>query len=189
MKRVAVLLTIAITALAATASAASAHEFIASKTGKISVSQSGHQLFYLGTDGVLIMECEPTTATGEITALKSAAIDEALTFSGCEGNGGRVKWETPLQVEFKANGAFKILSPDYIQPATDTCEFMIPEQTVESAVKYKNLSEGKLAMEIYTSGVMRYLGTGGACGGEGTMKWDVENYLSTTLAGGTLKWE
>ncbi len=124
------------------------------------------------------------SSTGEITSLKSEAFKEVFQLSECVGGGLDITWN-PMHVELKSNGTLRVEKAVWITPIGAGCEIEVPPQTI--AVEYSNLAGGKLQISINVFN-LTFLGAGGLCGAE-QKEDDWNGRLSTTLAGGTLKWE
>ena len=71
----------------AMASAASAEEFIYSKTGKLESKALGIQTFTLKSGGPTI-ECNQLSSKGEVTALKATTLGISILYGKCTALGG-----------------------------------------------------------------------------------------------------
>jgi len=161
---------------------ANGHEFIASKTGKVTSKYIGEQTFK--TSGGTI-ECTGVTGTGTVTELESPTHKEVLTYTGCTGFGVGIKISA-AHFEMNANGSERLEKVVTVTPEGLSCEVLIPAQTFEG-MKYTNDTGGKVTAAANVSNIT-IKGTGGMCGGEnsessytGSMKAEIE--------GGTLEWK
>lgn len=171
-----------IVAVGAISVSASGHEFVASKTGKVTSKASTAQVFKTGAGTI---ECNSVTGSGEITALKSTVHKEALTYSECEAFGFIVSIST-VKFEFGADGTAKLEKAVTMTPEGAGCSVTIPAQTL-SAVTYSNEAGGKLK----ASATMTHIhskGSGGTCGGENTEGSYTGKVLATPESG-TVEWK
>ena len=183
MKRIRVLAPTVIATLAVSitsVASASAHEFVASKTGKTKSSAKTEQVFNTGSGEV---KCKKLSGKGEVTALKTTTHKESVTYSECTAFGFVKVKITTAKYEFNANGSVKLENEITITPEGAGCTVKVPAQTLES-VSYSNES-GKIDTESHVKGI-KSKGSGGICGGENSTG-TYSGTAVTELEGGTLE--
>jgi hypothetical protein len=96
-------------AFAVAASPALAHEFIASKAGKVHGAEESEQLFKFGA---IKMKCQQASAAGKVAGGSTQTFATLIKFSKCLTTAKvgtheifiATKWLTPLAIEYHANG-------------------------------------------------------------------------------------
>jgi hypothetical protein len=175
------LVMVATSAIAATtATSASGHEFIASKTGKTASTALGEQEFTLG--GLGHVHCTEASGEGELTASKFTAFKEIITYGNC--NGGKVTI-SPAHFDFNAAGTATIEKTFTAREVGVECEVLIDKQTL-TGFAYSN-SAGKVTITADASG-LHEVGTGGICGGEDT-EGTYKGIVGVALEGGVIEWK
>jgi len=181
VSRIIAALVLAALTLTVSVTAASAHEFVASKTGTITTTNEGSESIFRAE---IVIDCAKVTGEAKITALKFETLKETIKYSECTGGGTEVT-VSPAYYEFNANGSFKLEKNLTFHPIGYGCEYLYEKQTLNS-FSYTNVSKG---VQFYGS-VTKLIGygTGGKCGGEfSTGYFDTPFY--TKLTGGTLEWK
>jgi hypothetical protein len=143
-------------AFAVAAAPAVAHEFVASKSGKVKGSQVGQVEFALKP---FIITCNFSKGTSKVTAGSSETFFVSTRFKNCvtkasiqrEGITLKTKFKTPVAIEYHANGFIEVGSEGEefegsatlkggeveIYIPTVKCEIYWPEQTVPvKAIKH-----------------------------------------------------
>ena len=185
MRRIKTAAVACVTVLALTAvsaASASAHEFVASKTGTTKDKQLNTQKFK--TNGGTV-ECKEETSEGTVTELKSKTSIEKIKYSGCKAFGFSVT-VGEAEDEFNAEGTVTILKKQVVKAIG--CEV-----TVEPSAKNTNLktvsftnNSGKLKVGVAVKGIT-YTSTGGLCGKSGE-NGEYSGEAEEELVGGTLEW-
>ncbi|MHB1809408.1 MAG: hypothetical protein ACYCU0_08930 [Solirubrobacteraceae bacterium] len=166
----------------ATAAAASAHSFKASKTGELKAKQTEWQIFQ--TSGGTI-ECETLNGTGTVSSLTSETQKATVEFGYCAAFSIPATI-SPVEFEFNANGTVSILKKVTIT-ASGYCKITIPAQSGLSSVKYIDLSGGKIELEPTVKGITS-TGSGVACEYGTEHQGDYGGNSIAELVGGTLEW-
>jgi hypothetical protein len=166
----------------ATTAAASAHSFIASKTGELKATQTEEQLFATAAGTV---ECEIMKGTGTVTSLTSETQKATVEFSECYAFGVPTTI-TPVEFEFNANGTVSILKAVTIK-ASASCKISIPAQSKLSTINYINVTGGKIEIEPIVKGITSN-GTGAACTYSTESKGAYQGDSIAELVGGSLEW-
>ncbi len=146
----------------AMASAASAEEFIYSKTGKLESKALGIQTFTLKSGGPTI-ECNQLSSKGEVTALKATTLGISILYGKCTALGGSEEAIVSLATfKFSTNPRSVAIvhsepepPPSILIVGTVKCHFVIKTpQTFSKTgeVEYKNNS-GKITEESKLTGV------------------------------------
>jgi hypothetical protein len=168
----------------ASVASASAHEFIASKTGTTKATGTNTQVFTTPSGKV---ECTKLTATGKVAALKSKTEASTVKYSGCTAFGLAATISTAKYL-FSAEGSVKVSNTITISIPSASCSVKVGP-TGNSALKtisYVNKS-GKIEVQASVSGIT-FTTTGGLCGSSGKTATYKGNALNA-LTGGTLEWK
>jgi len=113
-----------------TAAPALAHEFEASATGATiggDLLKGGTQTFKLKP---FTIKCTNAKSAGTATAPSSLTITDEVSYSGCTSFGTSVKFESPLKVEYNAEGTIKILDAVNIKIKAVKCVATIAAQSL-----------------------------------------------------------
>jgi len=168
-----------------TSGSASAHEFVASKTGTITGKQKTFQKFETSSG---IFECKKDTAEGSVTkgTQKTAIVD--VQFLECAAFGFGVN-ASVAEFEFNAEGTATIKKLVTMEVPLAACEITLPTTGNSNlkTVTYKNLAEGKLEIKSLFKG-MTYGSTGGSCGEPG-MNGGFNGSSEVALPEGTVEWK
>ena len=166
---------------------ASAHEFIASKTGTLK-GTGGAQVFKTSAGNV---ECASLTASGQVTALKAASQNVSVAYEKCEAFGSKVTISTAEYAFNAAETVGVIGKAIVVTDATGKCSVLVSfggANATLKTVKYKNVGKG-ITTETNVAAI-NYTPTGGVCG---TAKLNTNGTYTgsatTEVVGGTLKWE
>jgi hypothetical protein len=166
---------------------ASAHEFIASKTGTFT-GKTNHTITFGTPTGLGECTSPKSSVTGKITALKSKAIIETVQPQGCEYWPYVVTF-SPGEFEITAEGKARLLKKVTVENEFGQCkESFTPRAQEVGTVTYKNSSPIKTLTVERASKLMNFTGTGGVCGDE-NLEGEWTEGLTFTLEGGTLAWE
>jgi hypothetical protein len=165
------------------ASSASAHEFVASKTGEAKVRSTTAQVFKVDATTV---ECAKASASFEVTATKSETLAvHKLEYKECSGFGETLDVSAGSYV-FEATDLLSLAKALTISSETG-CSIVLEAgaNKTREAVHYTN-SAGKLrATQELRS--LSYSGSGGMCGGASS-EGKLSGILEFELEGGTLEW-
>jgi hypothetical protein len=166
------------------AASASAHEFIASKTGTTKATNTNTQVFTTPTGRV---ECTKLTATGKVAALKSKTEASTVKYSGCTAF-GLAATITTAKYLFSAEGSVKVTNTITINVPAGSCSVKVGPtgNSALKTIKYVNKS-GKIEVQAGVSGIT-FTTTGGLCGSGGKTATYKGNALNA-LTGGTLEWK
>jgi hypothetical protein len=197
---------VAVSAFSATAVAsASAHEFVASKTGALTATVTTPVKFYFGT--LEEPTCKKATASGSITALKFKVLTAKVAYSECGIGGGLSFKIEPFTVEYEINAENKVAYHTFLQemPILGCKWKWIPIAAEEDAASYSNSAPVKTVTSVRTSKHMKVeavFGSSSECHGEGeAWKFDsgTKGYYTETgtwnetsslgVEGGTLQWK
>ncbi len=163
---------------------ASAHEFVASKIGKIKGRGTTAQVYKTSAGSI---ECAASTYSGEMTAVRQESADIDLLLTSCTAFGHTAEVSQSLELLDSA-GAVSIKSTILIKVPVAGCEIkmepIVANQGLEGVV-YKN-SAGKILVESKVSGIT-YTSSGGLCGESGT-KGSHTGSSELELEGGTIEW-
>lgn len=180
IKTVAAVFTAAFALVAVSAASASAHEFVASKTGTTKDKSLTVQKFH--TNGGTT-ECKEETSEGTVTELKSKTSVEKVKFAKCTAFGFGVT-VSEGEDEFNAEGTVTLLKKQVVKAFG--CEVVV-EPTKNSnlkTVEYSN-NGGKLKVKSTVKGIT-YHSTGGLCGSSGE-NGEFTGESEEELVGGTLE--
>lgn len=175
---------------AVAASAASAEEFVASKTGELKSKALNVQLFKTGNGATV--ECTEATGTGKVEELKSLTFTISVLYGKCTVGGVVKATVTLAEYLFMAGPPFvKLLNSVTITTTTDKCKILVDPAGNEKLEKivYKN-NGGKVVEETEVSGITSDTveGTESVCGKLGESK--VGTYTGNNeaeLVGGTIE--
>jgi hypothetical protein len=180
---------LAVLALSSVAVAsASAHEFIASKTGTLKGHALNTQEF---TTNGGVVKCTEAATTGKVTETKATSQVVKVTYGKCTAFGFVETTISPAEYLLDASGAVKILNTILIDvkvPIIGTCSVTVGPQEIAStsSVSYANKS-GKIEEKSNVEGIT-YTSSGGSCGSSGTNGKYVGNN-EVELEGGTVEWK
>lgn len=166
------------------AGSASAHEFVASKTGTTKDKQLNVQKFKTNAG---VFECKKETSEGSVVAGSQKATIEKLKYTECAAFGFGVN-VTEAEFEFNAEGTVTIKKLVSLEVPLGGCEVTLPTTGNSNlkSVTYKN-NTGKVEVKsLYKS--MTYGATGGVCGEPGT-NGEYNGNSEVELVGGTLEWK
>jgi hypothetical protein len=174
---------------------ASAHEFVASKTGALSASVSGNVTFpFAGIEPGLEPQCKKAIPTGSVTALKSAALIVKVAYSECSYAAGSFPI-SPFSAEYevRAEGKEKLLHNITIESPGPECRWTwVPTGTEESVVTYTNSTPVKTIKAVRNSKHMKVeiAGSESLCGHGKTVENGEWKETSTFgVEAGTLEWK
>jgi hypothetical protein len=182
--------TLALLAVLAAASSvasasASAHAFVASKTGTL----TGGTQFFLIKFANATGECGSNRIGGKITALSSETLTTDVAWSECSfASFTALKLPSAIEYTYNANGtATQDRAISFEVEALGCVVTMTPTEGEEDAATYKNF--GSLLEVKRIQKKMKVTTTTSICDGffEGTASMEETSKLG--LEGGTLKWE
>ncbi len=164
---------------------ASAHEFVASKTGATSGKQTTVQKFQTSAG---VFECLKDTTEGSVVEKSQKTTIVKVQFLECAAFGFGVKTSI-AEFEFDAEGTATIKKLVTMEVPLAECEITIPVAGNANlkTVTYKNLAGGKLEIKSTLKG-MTYGATGGSCGEPGT-NGAFNGASEIELPKGTLEWK
>jgi hypothetical protein len=168
---------------AALASSASAHEFVASKTGAAKVRSTTAQVFEVDATTV---ECAKASASFEVTATKSKTLAvHKLEYKECSGFGETLDVSAGSYV-FEAEDLLSFAKALTISSESG-CSIVLEAgaNNNREVVHYTN-SAGKLRAKQELRS-LSYSGSGGMCGIGGS-EGKLSGSLEFELEGGTLEW-
>lgn len=175
------LVLIAAFVLGGSATAASAHEFVASNTGTLSGVAETAQEFQMSLGK---LDCEEASMSGVVSApLAKATQDLTVHYEECEVL-GTVFTASPAEYEFAANGTAVLLKPFVMQSALCTVEFFQSTGNPLNSVSYSD--EGGSLHVLTRIANLSY--NGGSCGSGDT---NVYGALALSLQGSganTFEW-
>lgn len=167
------------------AGSASAHEFVASKTGPTKGKQLNVQKFQTNAG---IFECKKETSEGSVVLGSQKTTIEKIKYTECAAFGFGVN-VSEAEFEFNAEGtvAFKKLVTMEVPLAG--CEVTLPTagNGALKTVSYKNLAGGKVEVKSLLKN-MTYGATGGTCGEPGK-NGEYNGNAEVELTGGTIEWK
>ncbi len=179
------LLGIALTLGGLAIGSASAHEFVASKTGTTKGKQTTVQKFETSAG---VFECKKDTTEGSVTEGSQKTTIVKVQFKECAAFGFGVN-ASVAEFEFSAEGTVTIKKLITMELPLAECQITFPT-TGNSGLKtvtYKNLTGGKLELKSLLKG-MTYNSTGGTCGESGT-NGAFNGSSEVELPSGTLEWK
>lgn len=166
---------------------ASAHEFVASKTGTLKGVNTNHQKFKTSSGTV---ECLAETSEGKIEATKSETNIEKVKYSECTAFGFVVSKVSEAEFEFNAAGTATVKNKIVLEiEAVEPCTITINKGTANTNLKsvtYKNVAGGTMTVEAAVKGIT-YTTSGGECGNSGT-NGEYAGSTKVELIGGTIEW-
>jgi hypothetical protein len=172
--------------LAAVASA-SAHEFVANKTGTLKGVSTNHQKFKTSSGTV---ECLKETSEGKIESTKSETNIEKVKYEECTAFGFVVSKVSEAEFEFNAAGTATVRNKIVLEiEAAEPCTITINKGTANTGLKtvtYKNVAGGTMTVEAAVKGIT-YTTSGGECGSAGT-NGEYSGNTKAELIGGTIEW-
>jgi hypothetical protein len=193
MSKLKTMLLVSVAALALSAgaaSAASAHEFIASKAGNLLGGGLGNQEFVLKSGATT--SCEEASVTGKSASGAQKALVETITFNGETCSNIGFSKISPMELEINAEGTAKLLNTVTFEARSGglRCYLTLPAKENEklTGMKYSN---GASKVEE-SSGVTFTGESTGGCQpvgpkGAATLTW--KGLLNVGLEGGTLQYK
>ncbi len=171
--------------LIAGGASASAHEFVASTTGKTTIKVLRSTVF---TSAAGTSECAGASLlAGEVTTTKSATITSTIKFENCKAF-GLLATVSPVNVRSTAEGGVSLLKTVTVK--VTACQVTFPSAKNQNlfTIKYKNTNK-----QIEKVAELKHVdssGTGAACTyaeeSNGTLSGDA---LVGLIGGGTLEWK
>lgn len=143
------------------AASAGAHEFVASKTGKMSATGTAQTFrFSNGEEEIGRLECKEASAGGEAGALKTEVLELALELNKCTvlpfEVGPTMLLPVPLKFVFYADGEFEMLPgaliPQALVFSVSGAEVTYFEQGPKMDVTYKNVGE-RVEFDVSVTGL------------------------------------
>lgn len=183
IKALAVAFAAALALTAVSVASASAHEFIASKTGTTKDHSLGAQKFK--TNGGTV-ECKESSSEGKVTELVSKTSLEKVTFKGCTAFGLSVS-VSEAEDGFNAEGTVTIKKKQVVKALG--CEVIVEPSTKNTNLKTVTFTNngGKLKVDAAVENIT-YTSTGGLCGKSGE-NGSYSGESEEELVGGTLEWK
>jgi hypothetical protein len=177
--------------------AASAHEFVASKTGKLTVAISTPVEFNLA-ETVVNAKCEGhtlPTGSGTVTALKSKALIVKVKYPDCHVPGFFLEY-VPFTEEYEvsAEGTWKPLHTVLVEGKFGeepvSCKWnSIPTKTEESVATYTNSAPVSTVKGVRASKKMKEELVFGSQCGESDEIGSWKETATFGVEGGTLQWK
>jgi len=163
---------------------ASAHEFIASTTGKTTLKMLTHTVFRtaIGTT-----ECTGASLlSGQVTTTKSTTIVDTTLFEGCKAFGLNAT-VSPAKIRSSAEGTASMLNTVAVKAIG--CELKIPSAKNQNlhTIKYKNTNK-EIEKRAEVAGITSS-GTGAACTYAEESNDTLEGDALVGLVSGTLEWK
>jgi hypothetical protein len=171
---------------ASTAAFASAHEFIATKTGTL--KGSGGE-YVIGTSAGKVA-CEEVLVNGYELTTKTQGLQWTYVLQKCEAFGSKVTI-SQSELAFNANESVGIVGSVVITDPAGKCSVLVnsggANATLKS-VKYTNVGN-KITTETNVRGI-HYTPSGGVCGSaEPQTNGTLAGSTTGELVGGTIKWQ
>ena len=168
------------------ATAASAHEFVASKAGTVKGTQAGGQKFKTNSGTI---ECAKETSEGTVVAGAQKTSKQKLKYSGCTAFGFEAVI-SEAEFEFGAEEWVSFLNKITVNlPLVEcTVTFNTTKNKELKKVTYKNSVPVKTVESKAVVKGITYTSSGGQCGTSG----ENGEYIGNTkdeLAGGTIEWK
>jgi hypothetical protein len=163
------------------AAVSSAHEFVASKTGNVTV-KAGEQEFKELPVFVTI-KCKEASGKGTVTALKSEELKLVVQYEHC---GTEVHTFEAVHYAFTASGEIKVEQNAFITSNLE-CEDAILKQAIKAGVPEYSNSGGKLNIRVST-GAMKTVDANG-CGSTEIFESGYLGTLTVSLEGGSIEWK
>lgn len=168
------------------AASASAHEFIASKSGTTK-DTGGTQTFTTSSGAV---QCKEETSEGSVTTGSSKTTVEKVKYTGCTGPLGSTAEVSEGEDEFSAEGWVTLLKAQTvkIKSILGSCTVITPAQKERKSVTYTN-NAGKLKVKAEVK-ELEWESSGGVCGSKGKHTGaEYSGEAEVELPGGTLEWK
>jgi hypothetical protein len=193
MKRLKILClaVVAVLALGLTAAAsASAHEFEASKSGKLKRVSNTTQIFTASSSHAV--ECSTDEiAKGEAKEGKQESVLVEVEYSGCHVVVFGFSFNATVslaQYLFLASGLVHLENLVKISVPIAGCEISVPAQNNLESVTYLNTPAKDITLDANVTGIVS-TGSGGECGSGLSSTGTYTGQTVTSLEGGEIKWK